>query len=356
MRPSTRLLLAGLLASAAATMYGQPPTTGAQWWSTDPNLNCTSFHSLVHEISLASGGQGYACGVTGSFIWSAAGGNWRTSIRMSAPASGAVGVQYIFYDQDGKRISVDTISGSARAAGDTVGLALNANQSSEVQLLGASSDGPQHGRTQTGSVFALLLCPDAGTCATVVPQLVYSSLPFNPWLLSVPIAWDNSFSFLQPSGLARRWSATGIHSDTDRVSFAIYNQSLTSATYTVRVYDSTGALAGQGVTPPIPGGNGVDSAGGTRGFLLTDVIGTPIPAGVVKVTIEGAGPISAIFLQFSGESATSLPATPDVVPVTSSSTATIRHPHFGVSQYHGVPAMSCSEYDSGACDRVTRDS
>ena len=242
---------------------------------------------------------------------------------MAAPASGAVGVQYIFFDQNGKRVSLDTISGSARATGDTVGLALNANQASEVQLIGASTDGPQYERTQTGSVFAVVLCPDAGTCATVVPQLVYSSAPFKPWLLSVPIAWDNSFSFLQPSGLASRWSVTGIHNDADFISFAIYNPSLTPASYTVRVYDSAGVLAAQGVTPPIPGGNGVDGTGGTRGFLLADVIGTTIPAGVLKVTIEGAAPASAIFLQFSGESAVSLHATQDIVPVAFSSTATI---------------------------------
>jgi hypothetical protein len=321
---STGFLLAGVIASAAATMYAMPPTTGAQWWSTDPNLDCTSFHSLVHEISLASGGKGYACGVTGLFIWSAAGGNWKTSIRMAAPASGAVGVQYVFYDQDGRRISLDTIFGSARAAGDTVGLALSANQASEVQLLGASGDGPQHGRTQTGSVFAVLLCPDAGTCATVVPRLVLSPAPLAPWLLNVPIAWDATFSFLQPSGVATRWSATGIHSDTDVLTFAIYNGSSTPATYAVRVYDSNGALAGQGVTPPIPAGNGVDGAGGTRGFLLSDVVGATIPAGVVKVTIEGAGATSAIFVQFSGESAISLDATHDVVPVASKGAATIR--------------------------------
>ena len=77
-----------------------------------------------------------------------------------------------------------------------------AGDSRSSKLLGASTDGPQYGRPQTGSVFALFFCPDAGTCATVFPQLVYSSAPFKPWLLSVPIAWDTSFSFLQPSGLA----------------------------------------------------------------------------------------------------------------------------------------------------------
>jgi hypothetical protein len=319
---SKSFLLAGLFASVAATVYGLPPTTGAQWWSTDPNLDCTTFHSLIHEILLPSGQKGYACGVTGSFAWSAAGGNWRTSIRMAAPASGAVGIEYVFFDQDGNRISLDTMSGSARTASDTVSMALNANQASEVQLLGASGDGPQYGRTQAGSVFAILLCPDAGTCATVVPQLVYSSAPFKPWLLSVPISWDSSFSFLQPSGSATRWSATGIQSDTDFIAFAVYNPTSTAASYAVRVYDGTGALAGQGVTPVIPGGNGANGAGGTRGFLLADVIGASMRAGVVKVVIEGAGPVSPIFLQFSGESAVSLHATYDVVPVASAIIAT----------------------------------
>jgi hypothetical protein len=241
---------------------------------------------------------------------------------MAAPASGAIGIEYAFFDQDGNRISLDTISGSVRTAGDTVNLALNANQASEVQLLGASSDGPQYPRTQTGSVFAVLLCPDAGTCATVVPQLVYSSAPLKPWLLSVPISWDSSFSFLQPSGSATRWSATGIQSGTDFIAFAVYNPTSTAASYAVRVYDGTGALAGQGVTPVIPGGNGANGAGGTRGFLLADVIGASMRAGVVKVVIEGAGPVSPIFLQFSGESAVSLHATYDVVPVASAIIAT----------------------------------
>src|SRR5579871_2427509 len=302
-----------LIFLVAAALYGQPPTTGAQWWSTNPNLDCTAFHSLVHEVSLASGGQGFACGVTGTFVWSAAGGNWKTSIRLSAPASGAIGVEYLFFDQDGKRISLDSVSGSSRASGNTVSFALNANQASEVEFLGATSDGPHYPKTQTGSVFAVLLCPDSATCATVLPQLIYSAAPMTPWLLTVPIAWDSSFSFLQPSGLASRWSATGTYSTTDQISFAIYNPGTAPAAYAVRVYDDSGKLAAQGSTPSIPGGNGSNGAGGTRGFLLSDLVGTAIPAGVVKVTIEGDHPASVIFLQFSGESAVSLHATQDGV-------------------------------------------
>ena len=321
MSQSGTLKLGSLIALAATAAFGVPPTTGVKWWTTNPNLDCAAYHSLAYEVSLSGGGQGYACGVTGTFIWMAAGGNWKSSILMAAPQSAAVGVQYLFYDEGGKAVSLDTLSDSAAAAGNTIGLALSANQASEVQLLGATGD-PQHGKTQTGFVFALFLCPDAATCATVVPQLTYSSTS-NPWLLNVPIAWDSSFSFVQPSGLATRWSAVGSQSGADFISFAIHNSSPTPAAYAVRVYDHAGALVGQGMTPVIPGGSGVDGAGGVQGFLLTDIIGSTLPAGTVKVTIEGSAPASAIFLQFSGQAAVSLPAIQDGISVSSSRPVTI---------------------------------
>ena len=124
----------------------------------------------------------------------------------------------------------------------------------------------------------------------------------------------HTFSFLQPSGLATRWSATGVHDDSQFISFAIHNQSRAPAAYLVRVYDSTGGLVGQGVTPQIPGANGVDKVGGSRGFLVTDVVAGPLPVGVLKVEIEGAAPMSAMFLQFTGDSATSLPSIQDIAP------------------------------------------
>jgi hypothetical protein len=92
-------LVAVVLATSAGTGFALPPTTGTQWWSTDPNLNCAAYRSLIYEVSLASGGKGYACGITGTFVWFAAGGSLGTSIRMAAPASGAVGVQYLFFDE-----------------------------------------------------------------------------------------------------------------------------------------------------------------------------------------------------------------------------------------------------------------
>lgn len=303
--------MAGL---SAATAFALPPTTGAQWWSTDPNLTCSAYRSLIYEVPLASGGKGYACGITGTFVWSAAGGGWDTAIRMAAPASGAVGVQYLFFDQDGNRISLDTVSGAAAASGTTVGLAASANQPSEVRLLGASSDGPVYRKTQTGSVFGIFLCASSATCATVKPELVYSSQSVPGWSISAPIAWDSTFSPLQPVGLSTRWSAVGVNDATHALSLAIYNQSAASTTYTVRVYAADGSIAGQAATPMIPASGGADAAGATRGFLLTDLIRTALPQGIVKVTVEGDGLSSALFLEFSGSSATSLPTSPEFIP------------------------------------------
>ena len=302
------------LGLSGATGFALPPTTGAQWWSTDPNLSCAAYRSLIYEVPLSSGGKGYACGVTGTFVWFAAGGSLSTSIRMAAPASGAVGVQYLFFDEGGNRISLDTIAGAARASGNSLGQVISANQPSDVRLLGASSDVPLYQKTQTGSVFGVFLCSSAAACATVNPQLLYSSISAPAWSLSVPIAWDSTFSPLQPVGLSTRWSAVGINDATHLISFAIYNQSPAPTTYSVRVYDANGSLVADSVTPLIPGSGGADGAGATRGFLLTDVVGTALPQGLLKVTVEGDGLSSALFLQFSGSSATSLPTFPEFIP------------------------------------------
>ena len=307
-------LVAIVLALSAAPGFALPSTTGTQWWSTDPNLTCTAYRSLIYEVPLASGGKGYACGITGTFVWFAAGGNLGSSIRMTAPASGAVGVQYLFFDADGNRISLDTVAGPAQASGNSLGLVISANQPSEVRLLGASNDAPLYPKTQTGSIFGVFLCASSATCATVTPQLLYSSMSAPGWSLSVPIAWDSSFSPLQPVGLSTRWSTVGVNDATHLISFAIYNQSAAPTTYSVRVYGADGSLAAESTTPLIPASGGPDGAGATRGFLLTDVVGTALPQGLLKVTVEGDGLSSALFLQFSGGSGTSLPTAPEFIP------------------------------------------
>jgi len=298
----------GLMALTAVGLYAMPPTTGAQYWSTNPNLDCSAFHALIAEIQLASGGKGYACFLSGTFPWLASGGSWATSIRIDAPASGGIGVDLGFF-QDGQRFSMDTTSGNGvPTSSNLVSFALNANQPSEIHLLGASTDAPRYSHTQTGLVYAVFYCPDAVTCATVLPQLLYSFAPVKPWSLSVPIAWDSTFSLFQPKGIGPRWSAAGINDATHLISFAICNQSRIETVFTVRVFDGNGSLVGQATTPSIP-------AVGTRGFLLNDVIRTALPAGILKVTVDGGSSLSSVtFLQFDGDAATSLQVAYDSPP------------------------------------------
>ena len=292
--------------TVAAGLYGGPPTTGPQYWSTNPNLDCSSAHALIIEVPLTSGGMGFSCLISGTFPWLAAGGTWSTSIRATAPSAGAIGVNYGFW-RDGQRISLDTTSGSGGVPVSTnlVSFALNANQPSEIRLLGASGGGPQYGTTEIGLVYAVFFCPDAATCATLVPQLLFSFAPTKPWSFSVPLLWDSAYSSFQPKGILPRWSASGISDATHLISFAICNQSRDPAAFNIRVFDSNGALVGQATTPSIP-------VLGTVGFLLTDLIRTPLPPGILKVLIDGGSSISSVaFFQFDGDTATSLQAAPE---------------------------------------------
>jgi hypothetical protein len=294
-----------LVALAASTLHGMPPTNGAQWWTTDPSLDCTSIHAPFFEVQLDAGGKGFACLISGTFSWMAAGGGWSTAIRAAAPASGAIGIQYLFFDADGNRVSLDT-AGSLAESGSTVGFALQANQPSEVRLLGPSVDIPQYSRTQTGSVLGFFFCPSPAVCTSFLPQLLYSFLPSKPWLLSVPIAWENSFGKGQTTGFSTRWSASGFADPTHTLAFAIYNQSSAAASYTVRVFNGSGALAAEVLTPLVPGFNPGDGEGGTRGFSLSDLLPSAPPRGPLKVIIDGANTSSVVFLQFDGDGATSL--------------------------------------------------
>src|SRR5689334_6067020 len=121
------LLFLGLMTMGALELYGLPPTNGAQYWSTDPNLDCSFARSQTYQIPLSSGGNGYVCIVSGTFPWLAAGGNWATTIRVAAPGSGAIGIDYSFYDLNGGRFTLDTASGSGAlpVSGNAVNLALH---------------------------------------------------------------------------------------------------------------------------------------------------------------------------------------------------------------------------------------
>jgi hypothetical protein len=194
------LHLIGLMALAVAAVYGQP-TNGPVYWSA-AKPDCSSLNESPVTIKNTSGTTiGYSCYVSGTFVWFAAGGVWGTSIRVAAPASAAIGVDYSFYDTNGNNLSLDT-AGSYTESSNKVSFALYANQPAVVDLLGATGNAPSYNDTATGSVYALFYCPDATTCNNVLPQLIYSALPTYPWSLSVPIAWDDA--------LSTQWSAEGI--------------------------------------------------------------------------------------------------------------------------------------------------
>jgi hypothetical protein len=155
-------------------------------------------------------------------------------------------------------------------------------------------------------VYAVFFCPDAATCATLVPHLVFSFAPNKPWSFSLPISWDYVFSSFQPKGIGAGWSASGINDATHLISLAICNQSRDAATFTVRVFDANGSLVGQSTTQSIP-------VLATAGFLLRDLIRTPLPGGILKVTVDGGSNVSSVaFFQFDGDSATSVQVAPEL--------------------------------------------
>jgi hypothetical protein len=304
--------LLGLIALAAATIHSQPVNGPVYWSTVAPDCSSLAGESPVAIANSSGKTIGYACYVSGTFVWLAAGGGWSSAIRVAAPASAAIGVDYTFYDASGNNLKLDTTVGS----GNDVDFALSPNQPAEIGLVGATSDAPKYASTATGSVYAVFYCPDATTCANVVPQLLYSALPATPWALSVPISWDTE--------LWTQWSAEAIDDGgTHRVSLVIYNEDTTAASYTVRVYDSTGFLAGTGTTPPVPPlqplGTGSFGEGGTYGALLSDVISTRLPPGVFKILVDGGSKYSAVeVLQFNGLSATALQVAYDSPPGSSS--------------------------------------
>ena len=300
------LQLFGWITVAAATLQGeQPPTTGAQYWSTDPSLNCSdgSVAPYNYHITLSSGGTGYVCIASGTFVWLAAGGQWGSSIRVAATSLGAIGVDYSFYDTSGNSLALDTRLGSRSdtVSSDDVNFVLNTNQPEVLNLLGAPGGAPNYSSLVTGSVFAVYYCPDAITCRFLLPQLLYSALPSLPWSLSVPISWSGSDW--------SQWSAQGIDDGAGlRVSLVIYNPESVATAYTVRIYDSAGKPAGTGVTPAI-------ASGGTYGELLSNVVRTPLPSGLFKILIDGGSNFSWVaIIQITGPSATSLQVTYDFPP------------------------------------------
>jgi len=303
------LHLLGLIALAVAPLRAQS-SQPVYWSATKPNCTSLGEEAPVGITDSAGNILGYSCVVSGTFVWLAAGGIWGTTIRVSAPASGAVGLNYGFYNATGSPQSLDaTLDGDPASLQSGKGLAFSlfANQPVEVELLGATDDTPSYGVTAEGTIYVVFLCPDAATCADVQPQLLYSALPTYPWSLSVPIAWDTD--------LSPQWSAVGIdNGSTDVVGLVVYNEDTTATSFTVDVYDSTGTLAGSAVTPTIAAFLPNSGEGGTYSTLLSSLI-SPLPTGPFKILVDGRSSLCAVeVLQISRNSATTLQVALDSPP------------------------------------------
>jgi len=310
----TKLLqVLGLIALSAAALHSQPTNGPAYWSATMPD--CSSLGTSAVQITNSSGAViGYSCYVSGTFIWLATGDGWTSKIRVAAPASAPIGVDYTFYDNNGSNLTLDTRSsgGPSIASGNEVSFALSANQPAEVDLLGATSNAPNYVPLTTGTAYAVFYCPDATTCTDVLPQLIYLQHPTNPWLATVPLAWDSS--------VWTQWSAVGVDDGvTNTVSFVVYNQGTTATSFTVNVYDSKGTLVGSGRTPSIPPlpvlSNGAYGEAGTFGATLRSLIPSGVPSGVLKILIDGGAENSSVqMFQFSGPSLSSMQVAFDSAP------------------------------------------
>ncbi len=316
------LYLLGTIALAIAPLHGQ-----TYWSPTQPD--CSTLNETPATITNSAGATiGYSCYVSGTFVWLAAGGEWGTTIRVAAPSTAPIGVDYTFYDVNGNPLNLDTEvnnHGSTFGSGNELDFSLYANQPAEVELLGATNDAPNYNSTATGSVYATFYCPDATTCSDVLPQLLYSALPSQPWSLSVPIAWDDS--------TWTQWSAVGINDNgpdpEHLVSLVIYNDDTSDNFYNVYVYDSNGNLTGSGTTPTLPAlqnlGGGSYGEGGTYGVLLSQIVSS-LPSGTFKVLVDGGSLYSAVeVLQIDGPSATTLQVAYDEAVGSASSRKGIAH-------------------------------
>ena len=227
------------------------------------------------------------------------------------------------YDKDGNTLSVDdTLDNdpTSMASETETEVSLFANQPLEVEVLGNTNDAPDYGNTAEGTVYATFYCPDAATCANVLPQLLYSALPSQPWSLSVPIAWDDL--------LSNQWSAVAIDDGvTNVVGLVIYNEDTSSHSYTIDVFDANGNFVSSGKTPSIPPlqnlGGGSYGEGGTYAELLDNLVPS-IPSGPIKVLIDGSQLSAVEMLQINGTSATTLQVAYDTAPGTASSLKTRR--------------------------------
>jgi hypothetical protein len=300
------IYLLGSIALAAASLHGQ-----TYYAPTPPDCSSIGGESPAKITNSAGATLGYSCWIGGTFADYAAGGGWSSAIRVAAPATGAIQVNYWFYDANGNDLSLDT-GGAVTGSNTSEVFALNANQPSEIDIAGASSTAPNYGSTASGSVYAEFFCPDATTCLNVQPQLLYSSTS-QPWIITVPISWDLY-------SISTQWSFVGEdNGGSQQISLVIYNEgsstdftNSSSTTFTVYVYNNAGALVGTGTTPAIPptyqARDGSVYEGGSYSVILDQIPGMPtLPSGPLKVLIDGGDQDSAVqAVQIANGSATAL--------------------------------------------------
>jgi hypothetical protein len=286
------------------------------------------------QLTTGPGAGNYVCWVSGTLPWYAAGAGWGSAIRVSAPPTGAVDINLYFTDVNGNAAALDySYRGNSTVYNDTgTSNALYANQPMEVDLLGLHAEAPTYSTTSaSGPVVVYGYCPDATTCEQLQAQLIYSALPSEPWSLSAPVVWD--------AQTWTGWSSIGIDNGVkggDTVSFVVYNLADDQAahTYTLNVFDSTGALYSTGITPSVP-------YLGSYASVLRSVISN-LPAGEFKLQLVAAATQYTAFeaLQFHGTTATTLvSAWENPVPAASPASTTAAS-HHAVSARRRVPPSS----------------
>ena len=323
------LYFTGLLALAVVSLHGQS-NEPVYWSKTKPDCSSLMGGEQPTQILDSSNNViGYSCSVSGTFVWLAAGGMWGTTIRVSAPALNDIDADYTYFDKNGIPLDVDdTLNGdpTSVASENETEVSLFANQPLEVEVLGATNDAPDYSNTAEGTVYAQFFCPDAATCANVLPQLLYSALPSEPWSLSVPISWDDQ--------LSSQWSAVAFDDGvTNIVGLVIYNEDTSSHSYTVDVFDSNGNFVSSGKTPSIPPLRSDTQEGGTYAELLDNLVPS-IPSGPFKLLIDGSELSAVEVLQINGTSATTLQVAFDTSPGTS---AAVRSHRLAVRKSHVAP-------------------
>ena len=321
--------LAASVILAAATLNAQQPV---YWSATQPN--CGNFSTVAIQNGNVT--IGYSCEVTGTLSWYAVGGGWVSAVRVAAPNAGPIGVYYNYLDTTGNPVALDsTYLDSAGTNSDTgFSFALYADQSSEVDLLGLSSDPLTYPTLADGNVEVAIDCADQDTCSQVSAQLIYS-VTGEPWSLSVPVTWGGGYGLVPQNSFV--WAGSGVDDTaTGKIlSYVISNQDLTTDnTYQVYLYDDNGTmLAGSPVIVTVPAGGSKGALIRNLGINMSGVQGTMVKVLVVQVDQVDASPaFSFLLLQFNGRSATAVvTSAEDTYPTLGAPTVKGQlNPHTGV--------------------------